>query len=46
MKLIKFLSLIVDAIGKENVERILSSDDVLHIYGIEECLKYEQFLSG
>jgi len=41
----EFLSLIVDAIGAENVKKLLTPEDVLRAYGIQECAKYKDFLS-
>ena len=41
----EFLSLIVDGVGMKNVKRVMMINDVLRVYGIENSIKYKDFLS-
>jgi len=41
----EFLSLIVDSLGAENVKKVMTPNDVLRAYGIENSIRYKDFLS-
>jgi len=41
----EFLSLTVDGVGMKNVKKVMTPNDVLRAYGIENNIRYKDFLS-